>query len=176
MFNKIKELFNKYREIILYVVFGAVTTLTNWIVYEITVRLMKLDLTAVKIESNIVYTVFKGASGKTVTLLFAANFIAWLAAVIVAFVTNKIWVFESKSWKPKTVVKEAGEFTAARIATGFLEWFGVPALVIAGMNQYDGLPAKILVSIIVVIVNYFFSKFIIFKKKKSASDNSEEDI
>ena len=91
------------------------------------------------------------------------------AAVIFAFVTNKIWVFESKSWKPSVALKEFWLFVAARLITGVLEWFGVPLLVAIGLNQplfgIDGFVAKILVSVIVIILNYVFSKLIIFKNK-----------
>jgi len=170
MIDKIKALLNKYREIILYVIFGGITTLANWITYAVMVRLFRIDLSAVKVEGNIVYAVFHGSSGKNITLLFIANLIAWAVGVIVAFVTNKIWVFESKTWNLKTVIKEAGGFTAARLATGVLEWFGIPALVLAGMNQsflgIEGFPTKVLVSVIVVVANYLFSKFIVFKNKK----------
>lgn len=173
MLEKIKLLFNKYKEIILYIVFGVVTTVTNWIVYAVTVKIMGVDLSSVKVEGNIIYTVFHGSSGKNITLLFIANIIAWLAAVAVAFVTNKLWVFNSKSWKPLTVIKELGSFVSGRIATGLLEWFGIPALVLAGMNQslfgIEGFPAKVIVSVIVVVVNYFFSKFIVFRNKKDRS-------
>ncbi len=170
MIEKIKELLNKYREIILYIIFGVITTFSNWLTYAVMVRLFKVDLSTVKVEGNIVYAVFHGSSGKNITLLFIANLIAWAVGVVVAFVSNKLWVFESKSWKPKTVMKEASGFTAARLATGVLEWFGIPALILAGMNQsflgIEGFPAKILVSVVVVIANYVFSKFLIFRKKK----------
>lgn len=170
MIDKIKELLKKYREIILYVIFGAVTTFANWLTYAVMVRIFKVDLSTVKIEGNIVYAVFHGSSGKNITLLFIANLIAWAVGVIVAFTTNKLWVFESKSKEPKTVIKELGSFTAARLVTGVLEWFGIPALVLAGMNQsflgIEGFPAKVLVSVIVIVTNYVFSKFVVFKKKK----------
>jgi len=170
MEDKIRELLNKYREIILYIIFGVITTISNWITYAVMVRIFKIDLSSVKVEGNIVYAVFHGSSGKNITLLFIANLIAWAVGVAVAFITNKLWVFESKSWKGKTVLKELGTFISARLATGALEWFGIPALVLAGMNQsflgIEGFPAKVIVSVIVVITNYVFSKFIVFKKKK----------
>ncbi len=174
LIDKIKELLVKYKELVLYVIFGVVTTVSNWITYAVMVRVFGVDLSDVKIENNIVYTMFHGASGRNLTLLFVANIIAWVVGVIVAFVTNKIWVFESKSWKPSTLLKEIGGFVTARLATGLLEWFGIPTLVLMGMNQsffgIEGFPAKVIVSIIVVISNYVFSKFIIFRKKKKQED------
>lgn len=170
MIDKIKDLLIKYREIILYLFFGFVTTVSNFVAYAIAVRLFRLDLSKVKVEGNVINSIFHGASGRNIMLLFLATLIAWTVSVIVAFITNKLWVFNSKSWKPSLVLKEAGSFIAARILTGALEWFGTPALVLAGLNQsflhIEGFPAKVIVSVIVVIVNYVLSKFIIFKKKQ----------
>ena len=93
------------------------------------------------------------------------------ARVLFAFVTNKLWVFDSKSWKGDIVIKELGSFIAARLATGCIEWFGVPLLMKLGMDQElfgtKGMLAKIIASVLVVILNYFFSKLLIFKKKES---------
>ena len=60
MIDKIKELLNKYREIILYIIFGVITTFANWLTYAVMVRLFKVDLSTVKVEGNIVYAVFHG--------------------------------------------------------------------------------------------------------------------
>ena len=147
------------------------TTLVNWAVYALCVRLTGVDLSRVDAaKDGIIKSVFGGTAGEQIRLLFAANLIAWAASVLVAFVTNKLWVFESKSWRVKTVTRELWEFTAARLLTGLLEWFGIPALVLAGMNGslfgIEGFWAKALVSVIVVAANYVFSKLVIFKKKK----------
>ncbi len=173
MLEKIKALFIKYKEIISYLFFGVVSTVVNWIVYAIAVRAFSIDLSAVKNTGtgNVFMSLLSGDSGREIRLLFFANLIAWFAAVVVAYITNKLWVFESKSWKPTLVLKELWEFVAARIATGAMEWFGIPALVMAGMNQrflgVEGFWAKAVVSVAVIVLNYVFSKFIIFKKKKS---------
>ncbi len=169
--EKIKALFLKYKEIIMYIIFGVLTTLVNWVVYWV---LMKAFGSAVGNE-EILFTVF----GKEITVnylfIFIANFVAWVAGVIFAFVTNKIWVFESKSWRFGLVMKELWLFVLARLITGVLEWFGVPLLVAIGLNQplfgADGFVAKLVVSVIVVILNYVFSKLIIFRKK---DDKKEE--
>jgi len=173
MINKIKELIIKYKEIISYLFFGGVTTLVNWAVYALMVKLLAVDLSGVDAaKDGIIKSVFGGTAGRDIRLLFLANLIAWLASVLVAFVTNKLWVFEAKSWRAGTVLRELWEFTAARIATGVLEWFGIPALVMLGMNGrflgIEGFWAKALVSVAVVALNYVFSKFIIFKKKKNS--------
>ena len=101
-----------------------------------------------------------------------------MAGVVFAFVTNKIWVFESKSWKPSVALKEFWLFVLARLITGVLEWFGVPLLVAAGLNQplfgVDGFVAKLVVSVVVVILNYVFSKLIIFKNKNKKDNKDTE--
>ncbi|MBQ7739935.1 MAG: GtrA family protein [Eubacterium sp.] len=174
--KKIKEIIIKYKEIITYIIFGVITTIVNWAAYTLMCYLLKADSSQIKPTDNVFNSILHGASGKNLTLLFIANIVAWFVGVIVAFITNKLWVFESKSWKPALVLKELGGFVAARIATGMLEWFVFPALVIAGLNQVifgiQGFWAKIIVSVAVVVLNYVFSKFLVFKKKKT---NKEED-
>lgn len=146
MIKKIKALILKYSEIIKYVIFGALTTLLNWAVYTCFVELTPIGI---------------GLS----------NAIAWVAGVLFAFITNKIWVFESKSLAPMILLKEFISFVAARIFTGVIEIFGVPLLVKLGLSRtifgIDGALAKVTVSIIVIILNYVFSKLIVFKKDKT---------
>mgnify|MGYP000460694992 CR=1 FL=1 len=134
--KKIKELLLKYKEVIMYLIFGVATTLVNWIVYS---------------------------------LLMKSNAIAWFTAVVFAYITNKLFVFESRSWNLTAVWKEVVKFFGARIATGVIEIGGLPLLYYIGVKQslfgVEGFLAKILVSIIVVILNYVFSKIFVFNKK-----------
>lgn len=172
--NQLKSLFMKYKEIISYLFFGVVTTLVNWVVYALMVRVLQVDLSAVESTDNVVFSLFSGSSGKSLTLLVIANLIAWIASVLVAFVTNKLWVFASKIWRPGVVLRELWSFVASRLLTGLLEWFGIPALVMLGMKQsflgIEGFWAKALVSVLVVVLNYIFSKFIIFKNKHNREE------
>ena len=103
--KKIKELFIKYKEIIMYLIFGVATTGVNWVVYSL---LMK--------------AVLVHAPGSDDVKMTVSNVIAWIAAVIFAFITNKLWVFESKSWVPKVAAREFVSFVASRLATGVIEW------------------------------------------------------
>ena len=152
--DKIKGLIIKYREIITYVIFGGLTTLVNWAVYAIFTRILPPATSA----------------GLSEFQLGVCTAIAWVAGVVFAFITNKLWVFESKSLAPKVLIKEFASFVAARAVTGVIETFGLPLLVRIGINQslfgIEGMVAKLLVSVIVVILNYVFSKLIVFKKKK----------
>lgn len=144
----IKSFFIKYKEIIMYLIMGGGTTVVNWGVYAFTVTILPLSNTDSKV--------------------LIANIIAWILAVIFAYVTNKIWVFGSHSWKFAFVIKELFLFVSARLITGLLEIFGVPLLVKLGLNQtlfgIEGMVSKVLVSVIVVILNYVFSKLFIFKE------------
>ncbi len=144
--NMFKNIIIKYKEIILYILFGGLTTLVNWAVYTILVHYAHIGITL-------------------------SNAAAWIVSVIFAFITNKLWVFESKSTKRKLLVKEFASFIASRAFTGAMEIICVPLLVKIGLNQtifgIEGAWSKLIVSIAVVILNYVFSKLIVFKKKKT---------
>lgn len=152
MFKTIQELLIKYKEIILYLIMGVATTVVNWVAYAIFVKLFPSHIQILGMALNILI----------------ANIIAWIIAVLFAYVTNKIFVFESYSWKPVFVAKEFGLFVSARAITGIFEILCVPFLVSIGLNQtilgVEGMLSKIAVSVIVMILNYVFSKLIIFKK------------
>lgn len=171
--EKIKALYKKHKEIILYVAFGTMTTVINWGVYALLQPLLETAMNGDKV----ICTVF----GKDITMnilaIFLANFLAWVAGVIYAFITNKIWVFESKSWQFGLVMKELWLFVLARLITGVLEWVVVPLLEAMGMGGtlfgIDGAGAKIVVSVAVIILNYVFSKLIIFRTKKPKEETAE---
>ncbi|MBQ2687265.1 MAG: GtrA family protein [Clostridia bacterium] len=149
----IKRMFIKHKEIIMYLVFGVLTTVVSWGSYAV-------------FES-----VFKKAIVDVNVLVAVANVLSWVTAVLFAYITNKLFVFESKSFKPTTLFKELGLFVGSRLISGAVEWVGVPLLVWLGLNQtifgVEGMVAKVLVSVIVVILNYILSKLIVFKKEKS---------
>lgn len=145
----IKDLFIKHKEIIMYLIIGGLTTVLNWIVYAVSTNLITFTSDTINI--------------------FLANVIAWVLSVIFAYVTNKLFVFESYSWEIKYVFKEFILFISARLATGLLEIFGVPFLVKLGFDHtifgIEGMACKLFVSIAVVVLNYVFSKLFIFKKE-----------
>ncbi|MCR5151069.1 MAG: GtrA family protein [Clostridiales bacterium] len=145
----IDKLFTK--EIITYFIFGVLTTLVNWAIYTVLVHFAGVSITF-------------------------SNSVAWVGGVLFAFVTNKIWVFESKSLRIKTVFRELIAFVAARAATGVLEIFGVPLLVKIGLSQtifgVEGALSKVIVSVAVIILNYVFSKMIVFKNSKEKGADS----
>lgn len=148
--KKIKE---KYKELILYVLFGGLTTLVNFAAFWL----------------------LNKSVGEEAYLI--NNIIAWFIAVVFAYITNKLCVFESKSWAFKAVVKEIPEFFLARVFSLIVEegglWLFVEKMeidrlsfLLLGFEITGKLAAKIVLAVIVVILNYFFSKFIIFAKNK----------
>ena len=136
MWHKIYNYIRKHAEVLLYLVFGLLTTVVNFLVY------------------------FPLHNGTTMLAAFA-NAIAWCAAVIFAFLTNKPFVFKSKDWSRRTVFAEAGKFTAARLGSLVIET-GIIYLAVDIM-RLDGNFIKIITSIIVVILNYLASKLLVFK-------------
>jgi putative flippase GtrA len=142
--KKIKELYEKYREIIAYLFWGVCTTCVSWGTYTL--------------FAGVLHTPFE-----------IANVLSWIFAVLFAYFTNKIWVFRSKCWRGRAVVREFCLFISSRLATGVLEIVLVPLLVYVGMNQtifgIEGSLAKIVVSIFVILANYILSKIVIFKNK-----------
>ena len=145
MIRKVQDLFTRHREGILYLFFGGCSTVVSWGSYSLFVLFVKDNVSV-------------------------ANFVSWFLAVAFAFVTNKEWVFESKSWAGTLVRKEIGMFVSARAATGLMEIILVPALVELGLDMeiagIRGSVSKISVSILVVVANYFISKLVIFRKKE----------
>ena len=151
------------KEIVSYVFFGVLTTVVNLAVFYLTKKLFAaigwngFFNTIVPEDSKIV-ELFSGGSE-----YLDANLIAWVAGVIFAFVTNKLFVFESKSWRPSIAGKEFTGFVGARVFSLFVEMLGM--FVMVTLLAWNELVAKLIVGVIVIIMNYIFSKLLIFKKK-----------
>ncbi len=148
----IKKLFIKYKELITYVVFGVLTTLVNFFAFWLFTKIFGEELYLIN------------------------NAIAWVVGVIFAYITNKLFVFESKSWNLKVVTKEITGFLGARIFSFLVEeggmflfitvlGLGEKSLTILSLTITGQFIVKILLAVIVVILNYIFSKFFIFRMK-----------
>lgn len=157
--KKIRAVYEKYREIIQYLFWGVMTTLVSWVTFA----LFSLVFRGIAAELRVF--------GLTVSVsVLLSNVLSWICAVLFAYVTNKLWVFESKSWEPRIVWPEIIKFFSARAATGVLEIVAVPLLTAAGLDQtvfgIEGMVAKVIVTVVVVILNYVLSKLLVFRKKK----------
>ncbi|MCD7775192.1 MAG: GtrA family protein [Clostridiales bacterium] len=159
-------------EVLSYLFFGVMTTLVNFVVFYVCDRILgSKEL----FDFNLFNYEFK------VTLEDVSTFIAWIFAVLFAYVTNKLWVFESKSTKPSVILREIVAFFGARIISFILfESIGFMLLRniflnIGGSETASKWVAKILAAVIVVIFNYIASKLVVFRnKKKNTEVNSDE--
>lgn len=153
------------REIITYIIFGVLTTAVNLVTFYIFKKIF------ISIGWEGVFNKLLGSAGwdKALELLGSgtdyldATVIAWTVAVIFAFVTNKLIVFESKSWKPAVAGKEFVGFVGARLFSLLVEL--VFMFVMVTLLKWNDFVAKFIVQVIVVILNYVFSKLLIFKNK-----------
>lgn len=143
----IQKLWNKYKGIFYYGVFGVLTTVVNVVSYSV-------------------------CYDKLGILNVPSTVIAWVLAVIFAYVTNKIWVFNSPSWKKDVLIPEITKFISCRLVTGVLDviimFIGVDVL--HGPGKWIKLGSNVLV----IILNYVFSKLVIFIDKDKEEKNSAE--
>ena len=132
------DLMKKYREVILYLIFGVLTTLVNLISY-----FLLTDVAGVN-------------------YLFS-NVLAWVLSVLFAYGTNRVWVFQSQAKGTAAIIKEMVSFFGARLFSGGLD-MGIMFVCVSLIGLPDGV-IKILSNILVIVLNYLFSKLWIFKKR-----------
>ena len=132
------NIYKKNKEIINYLIFGVLTTVVSFVVYFIFAKVFKID----EVISNV---------------------ISWFFSVLFAFVTNKLYVFESKETGKKTLLKEIISFYLARLFTGVVCDLGVFALMVKTFKINDVL-SKLVTQVIVIVLNYVLSKLIVFKQ------------
>ena len=122
----------------MYLIFGALTTVVNIISYYLAYNVLKIP--------NVASTV-----------------ISWVISVLFAFLTNKIFVFESKVKGFKAIFREISAFFVCRLLTGVLDvaimWISVDIM------NWNSFSWKIISNILVMVLNFFTSKILIFKKK-----------
>lgn len=137
--KKIKELYLKYKEVINYLIFGGLTTIVSFLTYYIVAKIFGIE----EVTSNI---------------------FSWFCAVLFAYITNKIFVFNSKTNTVKETFKELVSFFLARIVSGMLCDVGTFAIMVKVFHIND-IFSKIVTQVMVIVLNYIFSKLIVFKKK-----------
>jgi putative flippase GtrA len=101
----------------------------------------------------------------------AGKIASWVCAVTFAYVTNKLWVFDSQARDGKTLWREALGFYGSRLATGVVELVGLKGLMALGLDQplfgVEGFAANLVITVVVIVLNYVLSKFLVFRKKQS---------
>ncbi|MDD3920743.1 MAG: GtrA family protein [Eubacteriales bacterium] len=134
LWNKLKKLVTK--ELLLYVLFGAITTLLGIGTFQL----------------------FHAAAGMHYAV---ANVLSWVLAVTFAYITNRRFVFQSKAYEKKAVLREVALFFGARLLSLGLEELGLYLLI----DRFLVLPfiAKVIMSAVVIMANYVFSKLVVFK-------------
>ena len=137
MIQNIKALLMKYKSFIMYAIFGALTTIVNMASYYLFYNVIGIH--------NVPSTA-----------------IAWILAVLFAFFTNKLWVFDSKSFDRKTLWHEIPTFIGCRLATGVLDV--VIMYVAVDLLHWNSTLWKLISNVLVIILNYIASKLVIFKK------------
>ena len=145
MLKKLQPIYAKNKEMLLYLFFGVLTTAVSFV----TAGLSKAVLEGFTDSKDIVST--------------ASTVFSWVCAVTFAYVTNRVWVFDSEAKGVKSVFSEAISFYGGRILTLLVEmgmmWLGYSLF---GFNYWI---TKITANIVVLILNYIISKLIVFKKK-----------
>ena len=140
MFRKVWELFLKYKEMVLYLVFGGLTTLVNIVTYALFAYVFNMGTVA-------------------------STALAWIVSVIFAYITNKIFVFESKTDSLAMAVTECVSFFGCRLATGIMDI--AVMYVSVDLLHFNDIIMKIVSNVLVVVLNYIFSKLFIFKKEEA---------
>lgn len=135
--KKVRALIEKHYDILSYLFFGVLTTAVNYIIYLPCYNILGLSAAA-------------------------SNVIAWVFAVIFAYLTNKPFVFKSHDWSAKTVIPELTKFVGSRIASGALETGLI--FVTVDLLHWDGNVMKLITSVLVVVINYAASKLLVFRK------------
>ena len=138
MVRKIRSLVDRYWDILSYLFFGVLTTVVNYVIYLPCYNWLHLSASL-------------------------SNVIAWVGAVVFAYLTNKPFVFKSHDWSLQTVIPELTKFVGCRIGSGLLETAII--FVTVDLLKWDGNIWKLITSVLVVILNYVGSKLLVFKKK-----------
>ena len=130
--------YQKHKEIINYLIVGGLTTVVSLAVYYGSVLTFLNPRDALQLQ--------------------AANILSWICAVAFAYVTNRIFVFESKS---QAVVREASAFFASRLGTLLMD-MAVMFITVTCLGMSDKI-AKLIVQVLVTVANYILSKFLVFR-------------
>lgn len=130
--------YKKFKDVLLYLFFGVLTTVINLVTFW---------FLGTKLDLNI----------------HLANIVAWIVAVIFAYVTNRTWVFKEHAHGSKAIIKEILGFGAGRLFTLGVE--EVMLIVFVDIMKFNENIVKLIGQVAVVVLNYIISKLFVFKKK-----------
>ncbi|MBQ6376505.1 MAG: GtrA family protein [Lachnospiraceae bacterium] len=132
----LRKLFVQYNGLILYGIFGVLTTVVNIVSYYLLAHLLRVPVVI-------------------------STALAWCVSVLFAYFTNRKWVFHSTADGRRAVLKEMAAFFACRLGTGVLD-LGI-MYVFADQLQFHDVAVKAVSNILVIVLNYVFSKVLIFR-------------
>lgn len=138
--EKIQKFIKKHREVVMYLIFGVLTTVVSLLTYFLCTTLVLDADNALQLQ--------------------AANVISWIVSVTFAYVTNKIFVFHSQN----AVAREIGKFYLSRFGTLLIDMALMYILVTAA--EINDMTSKIVVQVIVIVSNYILGKFLVFREEK----------
>lgn len=134
-----KKLLQQYKDVILYLFFGVCTTGVNVVTYWVMAHPLNMEV-------------------------MPSTIVAWFAAVLFAYLTNRKWVFHSSASGSAEIIKELASFFGCRLATGVVDWACMYLFV--DVLTWNDMFVKLAANILVIILNYIASKLLIFKKKE----------
>lgn len=135
----IKKLLLRYKSIILYGIVGCLSTAVNIGVYLLSYKIFSFP----NVPSNI---------------------LAWIISVLFAFITNKLFVFESTDMHCSVLLNELCKFIMARLSTGLLDI--IIMYIAVDVMSWNAFVWKTISNIIVIIGNYLLSRFLVFRKQR----------
>ena len=153
MFKKLWELYKKHEEIVNYLIVGVLTTVVSWVLY--------IGLTRTILDAN------------DALELQLANILQWIGAVIFAYVTNRIFVFKSKT-AGKEQFEEIYKFVSSRVVTLIADML-IKAIMITWLGLWDVL-ALVVSGVVVTVGNYVLSKLMVFKNKDKENKTDTDSI
>ena len=134
----LRNLLVKYKGVMLYLIFGVLTTLVNIVAYWLFAHLMHLTT-------------------------MPSTIMAWILAVLFAYFTNRKWVFDSTAKSSHEIMRELISFFACRLATGVVDLGCM--FVFVDLLGWNDVIIKTAANVLVIVLNYIASKLIVFKKK-----------
>jgi len=133
-----KKLLAQYKDVIPYLFFGVCTTLVNVVVYWLVARFLHMDV-------------------------MPSTIVAWFAAVLFAYFTNRKWVFHSNAHGRAEITRELFSFFGCRLATGVVDW--VCMFIFVDLLLWNDVFIKFAANVLVIVLNYIASKLLIFSKR-----------
>jgi putative flippase GtrA len=133
-----EPLYRKYKEVLLYLFFGVLTT----------------------VVSIVTYALFNVGFGINELI---ANVLSWILAVAFAFFTNRIWVFSAPTKTTQEFFRQMATFASGRLVTLAIE--ELILLVFITILHFNSIIVKIVAQVVVIVLNYVISKLVVFRKK-----------